>query len=492
MEGYNAFANEVMRYLSTKGILKETFDRYAAAYSGEIESIDELSSEVAANAAEALMKSEDFLKELFTDKDFIQHIEGTKAQSFVEKVIAKLKEILDSIKQFMADATLNHTVAEVFAEDTEQLNRMVKLWTDAFKGAAMSEVQSIAKENTDTESSGDVKYSQSEGEQYNYSNLISKPDMFVPEVKSILVPMKPDGTVDRKAVIKSSLANIRKANNPMNTDDKVFLYNKDLNRNIKITTESISHGLQRNYNKNIFASLSLSEYFPEAICVNELETRDGVENTYILLGSFENNGDIYYVRMVVEEKNNVFSAEDINVLYAVNTKKEPGAIARPGFGVKTANPTTGSTVSIADFLENVKDFHGDVLSQDVYSEFQGTRPKTNLQGLRYSLPETDSKGNELTEQQREYFKDSKVVDSEGRLMVVYHGSPSKFTVFSHSKINSHGNAHGRGFYFTENKSLAEGYEKGDGQLLEGYLDIKKPLSEDKVTIKKSILLQKIL
>ena len=128
--------------------------------------------------------------------------------------------------------------------------------------------------------------------------------MFVPEVKNILVPMKPDSTVDRKAVIKGSLANIRKANNPMNTDDKVFLYNKDLNRNIKITTESISHGLQRNYNKNIFASLSLSEYFSEAICVNEFETRDGVENTYILLGAFENNGDIYYVRMVVEEKNN--------------------------------------------------------------------------------------------------------------------------------------------------------------------------------------------
>ena len=69
-----------------------------------------------------------------------------------------------------------------------------------------------------------------------------------------------------------------------------------------------------------------------------------------------------------------------------------------------------------------------------------------------SLPETDSKGNELTEQQRKYFKDSKVVDSEGRLMVVYHGSPSKFTVFSHSKINSQGNAHGRGFYFIENKN----------------------------------------
>ncbi|MBQ8930875.1 MAG: hypothetical protein IJ045_00400, partial [Ruminiclostridium sp.] len=39
---------------------------------------------------------------------------------------------------------------------------MVKLWTDAFKDAAMSEVQSIEQKNTDTESSGDVKYSKKE------------------------------------------------------------------------------------------------------------------------------------------------------------------------------------------------------------------------------------------------------------------------------------------------------------------------------------------
>lgn len=162
-----------------KGILKETFDRYAATYSGEIESIDELSSEVVANAAEALMKSEDFLKELFTDKDFIQHIEGTKAQNFVEKVLAKLKEILYSIKQFMADATLNHKVAEVFAEDTEQLNRMVKLWTDAFKSAAMSEVQSIAKENTDTESSG-AKVSIGEETDYDTPITIEDVEAFYP------------------------------------------------------------------------------------------------------------------------------------------------------------------------------------------------------------------------------------------------------------------------------------------------------------------------
>lgn len=58
-------------------------------------------------------------------------------------------------------------------------------------------------------------------------------------------------------------------------------------------------------------------------------------------------------------------------------------------------------------------------------------------------------------------------------MKVYHGSPSKFTIFKHSKINAHGNMHGRGFYFTDYKSLAEGYQKDGGQLLEGYLIIEK-------------------
>lgn len=86
---------------------------------------------------------------------------------------------------------------------------------------------------------------------------------------------------------------------------------------------------------------------------------------------------------------------------------------------------------------------------------------------------------------------SLVRDGAGKLLKVYHGSPSKFTIFKHSKINAHGNAHGRGFYFTDYKSLAEGYLKDGGQLLEGYLNIEKPLSEEKVTIKKSELLKLI-
>ncbi len=87
--------------------------------------------------------------------------------------------------------------------------------------------------------------------------------------------------------------------------------------------------------------------------------------------------------------------------------------------------------------------------------------------------------------------DSIIRDESGKLLTVYHGSPGKFTVFSHNKMNTNGNAHGRGFYFTEEKSMAEGYKKDGGQLLKGYLNITNPMSEEKVTIKKSDLLKYI-
>ena len=46
-------------------------------------------------------------------------------------------------------------------------------------------------------------------------------------------------------------------------------------------------------------------------------------------------------------------------------------------------------------------------------------------------------------------------------------------------------------YFTEEKSMAEGYSKEGGQLFSGYLNITNPMSEDKVTIKKSDLVKLI-
>ncbi len=104
---------------------------------------------------------------------------------------------------------------------------------------------------------------------------------------------------------------------------------------------------------------------------------------------------------------------------------------------------------------------------------------------RNSIKVKDSEGHELTEAQQDYFADTKVVDDNGNLLVVYHGSPSKFTVFDAEKIGTRASAEGYGFYFTDSQEKAEGYHEKDGNVMKGYLNIKNPLSLDEVTIKRS-------
>lgn len=130
--------------------------------------------------------------------------------------------------------------------------------------------------------------------------------------------------------------------------------------------------------------------------------------------------------------------------------------------------------------ERPKDYR---LDDNVSDDGGNVKPKT-----RFSLEdETDSAGRELTMQQREYFKDSEVRDEDGRLIPVYHGSQAQFTEFSADFMSMHGSMEGQGFYFTDNRSMAEGYKRDGGQLLEGYLNISKPLSDSEVTMTKAEL-----
>ena len=85
----------------------------------------------------------------------------------------------------------------------------------------------------------------------------------------------------------------------------------------------------------------------------------------------------------------------------------------------------------------------------------------------------DSNGKTLTEEQYNFFKDSAVRDDIGRLLVCYHGSPSKFTTFI---LNDSGDypIYGKGFYFTNKRSTAKNYSDRNGTVYKVYLNIKNP------------------
>ena len=92
--------------------------------------------------------------------------------------------------------------------------------------------------------------------------------------------------------------------------------------------------------------------------------------------------------------------------------------------------------------------------------------------IRYSL-EVDTEGRTLSEGQQSFFKDSKVRDSEGRLIQVYHGTTADFTVFDLEMAR--GTADIEAFFFSNDYEESNGYGDNVGTY---YLNITNPADYD--------------
>jgi len=110
-------------------------------------------------------------------------------------------------------------------------------------------------------------------------------------------------------------------------------------------------------------------------------------------------------------------------------------------------------------------------------------------GADVKFSDRDSDGNALSKEQKDFFKDSKVRDRNGNLLVVYHGTANggAFTIFDGDKLSNSSltTQIGQGFYFTNVKKEAEAYMKNSdiyGKVSKGnnphlhkaYLNISNP------------------
>lgn len=94
-----------------------------------------------------------------------------------------------------------------------------------------------------------------------------------------------------------------------------------------------------------------------------------------------------------------------------------------------------------------------------------------------------------------WFGDSKVVDAEGKPLVVYHGTTEKFEAFSPSSIGSKFGYDGKGFFFTSDNRTARSYSRtaeeasnmafrmgpegraiSDARTVQAYVSMKNPLT----------------
>lgn len=110
---------------------------------------------------------------------------------------------------------------------------------------------------------------------------------------------------------------------------------------------------------------------------------------------------------------------------------------------------------------------------------QLVKGKDRLQGL---FSRSGNQDQTQTQQFKAWFGDSVVTDNGkpmsegGKPLIVYHGTKADFNAFDMKKIGLNASSEGYGFYFTDDKSTAQGYKpKNSGNLIEAYISIQKPL-----------------
>lgn len=166
--------------------------------------------------------------------------------------------------------------------------------------------------------------------------------------------------------------------------------------------------------------------------------------------------------------------------------------AADAFGEFAGGKTTGDTVidrifkTIMEFLERMGNYlesKGFKSADDVFRAIDKGELGERAKGEIRRTTEYSAKPKPPTETEafKKWFGSSRVVDENGKPLVVYHGSPENFKEFDHSKIGRIGTSEGKGFYFTPERSRAYGYvDRGDGgkngKVYEVYLSIQKPMS----------------
>lgn len=87
----------------------------------------------------------------------------------------------------------------------------------------------------------------------------------------------------------------------------------------------------------------------------------------------------------------------------------------------------------------------------------------------------------ITEQQTQYFQTSKATHNN-QLIPLYHGSRTEFTSFNPELLGQGNDTWGNGFYFTNQKSVAEGYandsQSETANVKEFYLNLTNPMYVD--------------
>lgn len=225
-----------------------------------------------------------------------------------------------------------------------------------------------SKEITD-----EYKPAENTGTKYSYAELTAKPDMPITKIDDT-VQYVPNAE-SRKHIVNQTIENAKRVGTT-NEDGNAVIHVADIDTDVVVSKKAIKHSLDRRLSVNAPVFLQAGEILSNAVQINELVPRKAsIERAYVLVGMAKNAQNEPYVVSFIVNKHTK-ELQSIDVLYAVNAKKEPtGSSKSP----QVSTPATGSNISIANLLNYVNRYFPDMLSESVLRQYGYTaRPKGEI------------------------------------------------------------------------------------------------------------------
>ncbi len=358
----------------------------------------------------------DSMFDVFMDEKFIRKFTN-KYNSLAGKIISRLGEIVSNMRNTLKVLASNgkHEEISALSGDVEKLGKIREMLIEGAKKAGENfeaRQQAENKKTAETAESSDFSLK----DDFSYDSLTNKPDLKIVKVSdSTAVPQKSDGTIDFPKLI----SDVRKKCKVLSTETNAPIYYvevPDINRKVQIVSRSISHGIVKSLSKkiakqgrekiNAITALELPKILENSIEVNRLNPRES-ENLYshVLLGVAQWKNDMgqienYAIRSIVDERKDgspILSESNIICrLYASTAKKMANTSDNVSMQSISTYSEDSPTISIADILENVKDYFKDTLSDDVYDHFGMTKASTAFsKELQFSLKDSVEEKGEL-------------------------------------------------------------------------------------------------
>lgn len=425
-EGYAKMESIVMDTLDSLGLDEETLmDVQRALAPNENEAY--WREEIVANTVPSILSDEATLKE------FVQKMAGADADTRSAFV-----KFLDTMRDFLRNAfdklkvELSWQQMQIISENQQAIERIRSAYFEALDGL-------MENEKTSSDITGEEKYSPRLPENFISDEQIEKNIHKVANMDSVAEVTGNEFPRDEGGSLIDRVFNSyeeRGVKEIIRDDIGIIQINR------KGIRSSAAHGIGR---RKVAAFAAVPEVLQNGKIVDvKYDYKGKQEDRVVIAAPITLGGKTAFVGAVIQKTVN----SDSFYLHEVEIKDAPTFRTTAGIDSWLGSDGASSLDIILDRLANDKTL------QEENSE------------IKFSMQDSD--GNTLTEEQQEYFKNSKVRDEDGRLMVMHHGTPyGGFTVFKSAS------------YFTQDKNYANKYQNPSASSLRGrYSEATNPMTYD--------------